>query len=181
MVNKKVKGVVIVVDMIEAFVRIGYLANPNVERIIPYIKQLLQRKVKEGWEVIFLADNHREDDKEFEMFPKHAVEGTIETQVVGELWGFVNGKNYIKKTRYSGLYRTMLKFILDKMEPQEIIVVGVYADICVLYTAADLRNRDYKVTIPKDCTMTLEGIDDMIFRHMKNILGVNVVEKQEEV
>ena len=66
-------------------------------------------------------------------------------------------------------------------DPQEIVVVGIYADICVLYTTADLRNRNYKVTIPKDCTMTLAGIDDVIFAHMKNILGVNIVDSEKEI
>ncbi|MFZ2970805.1 MAG: isochorismatase family cysteine hydrolase [Minisyncoccia bacterium] len=173
------KNLVIVVDMLDGFIKKGNLANPSAGRMIPNIKELLRRKKKEGWEILFLADNHKKGDLEFEMFPEHCISGTDETNVVEELREFVTSDNYIGKTRYSGLFKTRLEKILDFLKPGEIVVVGIYADICVLYTTADLRNRDYQVTIPKDCTMTLAGIDEAIFAHMEKILGVNVIEKQE--
>jgi len=175
------KNVVLVVDMLDGFIRKGNLANPGAEKIIPNIMELVERKKKEGWEIYFLADNHAVDDAEFKMFPEHCVIGTDETKVVRELAAFVGAENYLTKTRYSGLFRTRLEKLLDIIRPEEIIVVGIYADICVLYTAADLRNRDYKVTVPKDCTMSLQGIDGVIFAHMKSILGVNVVETYKEI
>jgi nicotinamidase/pyrazinamidase len=174
-------NVVIVVDMLNGFLKEGKLANPGVRWVIPNIVDLLQRKVQEGWKVIFVADNHKKDDLEFLMFPEHCVKGTEETLVVEELIKFKNDYNYVSKTRYSAFFRTCLESILDNVDPQEVIVVGIYADICVLYTVADLRNRNYKVTIPKDCTTTLAGIDDIIFTHMKNVLGVNIVDSQEKI
>lgn len=173
-------NVVLVVDMLNGFLKEGKLANPGAMRIIPNIVDLLQRKREQGWKIIFLADNHKKDDLEFLMFPEHCIEGTEETSVIIELSKFV-AYNYVPKTRYSGFFKTNLDEILDDEGPQEIIVVGIYADICVLYTTADLRNRNYKVTIPKDCTMTLAGIDDIIFDHMKNILGVNIVDSQKKI
>lgn len=173
--NKK-KNIVVVVDMLDGFIRKGNLANPAAEKVIMPIRKLIERKKRQGWEIYFLADNHGEEDAEFKMFPKHCVIGTDETKVIKELAEFVSKENYIAKTRYSGLYKTWLEDITRILNPNEIIVVGIYADICVLYTAADLRNRDYKVTIPKDCTMTLAGNDEVMFAHMEKILGVNVVE-----
>ncbi len=175
------KNLVIVVDMLDGFIKKGNLANPNARRIIPNIKELLGRKKKEGWEILFLADNHKKGDLEFKMFPEHCVEGTDETNVVEELREFLTPYNYIEKTRYSGLYKTKLEKMLNTIKPDEIIVVGIYADICVLYTTADLRNRDCKVAIPKDCTMALTGIDEVIFAHMKTTLGANVVETQKNL
>jgi len=176
-------NVILVVDTLKGFLDkdAGLLANPDARKVIPNIRDLLERKTKEGWKVIFLADNHKENDLEFEMFPKHCVIGTEETQIVMELEEFVGEDNYISKTRYSGLFRTTLEKVLQKENAEKIVVVGIYADICVLYTAADLRNRDYDVTVAKDSTMTLTGIDAMIFEHMQNILGIRVVERQEEI
>jgi nicotinamidase/pyrazinamidase len=173
-------NVVIVVDMLNGFLKEGKLANQDARRIIPNIVDLLQRKKEEGWKIIFLADNHKKDDLEFLIFPEHCVEGTEETAVIIELSKFV-AYNYVPKTRYSGFFKTNLDEILEDEGPQEIIVVGIYADICVLYTTADLRNRNYKVTIPKDCTVTLARIDSVIFSHMKNVLGVNIVDLQEKI
>lgn len=173
-------NVVLVVDMLNGFLKEGKLANPGARRVIPNIVDLLQRKKEQGWKIIFLADNHKKDDLEFLMFPEHCVDGTEETAVIIELSKFV-AYNYVPKTRYSGFFKTNLDEILEDEDPQEIIVVGIYADICVLYTTADLRNRNYKVTIPEDCTVTLLGIDDIIFDHMKNVLGVNIVDLQEKI
>lgn len=180
-------NVVLVVDMLNGFLKEGKLVNPGARRIIPNIVDLLQRKREQGWKIIFLADNHKKDDLEFLMFPEHCVEGTEETKVIGELRKFVTEfvteyvSNYVPKTRYSAFFKTDLEPILEIENPQEVIVVGIYADICVLYTTADLRNRNYKVTIPKDCTVTLAEIDDVIFGHMKNVLGVNIVDSQEKI
>ena len=172
-------NIVVVVDMLNGFLKEGKLANPGARWVIPNILDLLQRKEKEGWRMIFVCDNHKKDDLEFLMFPEHCVEGTEETLIVEELARFYN--NYVPKTRYSGFFRTDLELIIKNENPQEVIVVGIYADICVLYTASGLRNLDYKVTVPKDCTVTLAGIDDVIFAHMKNVLGVNVVNSQKEI
>ena len=173
--------VVIVVDMLKGFLEKGNLANPDAKWIVPNIVDLLKRKKEQGWRIFFLADNHKKNDLEFLAFPEHCVEGTEETDVINELSEFVTCCNYIPKTRYSGLFRTNLESLLEYQKPEEIIIVGVYADICVLYTAAGLRNLDYKVTIPKDCTMTLGTTDKIIFEHMKDILNINIVESEKEI
>lgn len=176
-------NVVLVVDMLNGFLKEGKLSNPVARWIIPNILDLIERKKEQGWEIIFVADNHKKDDLEFMMFPEHCVNGTEETKVIDELSRFVmdDESNYVAKTRYSAFFKTDLDLIIEDEDPLEVIVVGIYADICVLYTAADLRNRNYKVTIPKDCTMTLTGIDDVIFTHMKNVLGVNIIDSQKKI
>ena len=174
-------NVLIVVDMLNGFLIEGNLANPGAKWLIPNIVNIVQRKKDQGWKILFLADNHKKDDLEFLAFPEHCVEGTMETWVINELAEFVTFSNYIPKTRYSGLFETNLELILEEEKPDEIIIVGIYSDICVLYTAAGIRNLDYKVTIPKDCTMTLAGIDNVIFDHMKNVLNINIVYSQKDI
>lgn len=182
-------NIVLVVDMIEAFCRIGYLANPRAVKIIPRIEDLLRRKEKEGWKIIFLADNHEPDDEEFKMFPVHAVHGTKEIEVVQELQKFIsNGAMVIHKNRYSGFYGTGLEKIIAREKPETVIVVGVCTDICVHYSAAELRNRNYNVVIPRDAVETYDApghsadkTNEIFIAQMKNILGVKIVEKQEEI
>lgn len=182
-------NVILVVDMIEAFCRIGNLANPRAIKIIPKIENLLQRKEKEGWKIIFLADNHKPNDEEFKMFPIHAVRGTEETKIVWELRKFVErGATVIPKTRYSGFYGTDLEKILAGENPEIVIMVGVCTDICVHYTVADLGNRNYNVIVPRDAVETYdtpehdaEKTNKIFIAQMKNILGVKIAEKQEEI
>ncbi len=182
-------NIVLVVDMIEAFCRIGNLANPRAVKIIPRVEMLLRRKEKEGWKIIFLADNHEPNDEEFKMFPIHAVRGTKETEIVRELQKFIkSGAVVIRKNRYSGFYRTNLEEVITKEYPETVIVVGVCTDICVHYTAAELRNRNYNVVIPQDAVETYDApghnadrTNEIFIAQMKNILGVRIVKKQEEI
>lgn len=181
-------NVILVVDMLRGFHNIGNLANPRMADIIPNVKNLLRRKIAGGWKVYFPADNHQPDDLEFRMFPPHCVVGTEEVEVVDELKQFVNKDNYIPKTRYSGFYETDLEEILRRENPEKVIIVGVCTDICVLHTVADLRNRDYQVVIPKDCVETYDAtehpadeINQWALDHIKNVLGAQVVERQEEI
>ncbi|MEA1936828.1 MAG: isochorismatase family cysteine hydrolase [Patescibacteria group bacterium] len=173
---------VLAIDTVKGFFTEGNLANKENMAIVPNIKDLLERMTADGWKTYFLADNHRPDDLEFQMFPPHCVIETEEVEVVDELKQFVSYDNYIPKTRYSGFYGTNLEEILKREDPENIIVVGVYTDICVLYTTADLRNRDYRVTIPRDCVRALDaGNTDLWLNYLENLLGVQVVERQEEI
>lgn len=182
-------NVVLVVDMLEGFYRIGNLANPRVARIIPNIENLLARKAQEGWKIIFLADNHEKNDKEFKLFPEHCVQETEEAEIIPELRRFVAaGGIVIPKTSYSGFEGTVLGKILAEAEPKVVVVVGVCTDICVFFTAYDLVKLGHKVIVPRDTVETYdvpghkaEGINNVFFAHMKNILGVEIIEKQEEI
>jgi len=185
----KMANVLLVVDMLRGFYDIGNLANPRMARIIPNIANLLERKTKEGWKIIFLADNHDKNDIEFKLFPVHCVRGTEEAEVIKELKGFTEkGALVITKTAYSGFYATSLGTKLAAEKPKTVAVVGVCTDICVFFTAYDLVKRGYDVIVPRDAVETYdapehnaEEINRVFLTQLKNILGVKIVEKQEEI
>lgn len=183
------KKVVLVVDMLKGFRNIGNLQNPRMERIIPNIVRLLGNEIRKGSKVIILRDYHKPDDKEFKMFPVHCVEGTEETEIIDELQKFlkVKGVTIINKTRYSGFQGTKLERVLRKKNPEEVIIVGVCTDICVLHTTIDLRSLDYNVIVLEDCVETYdapeshpaEEISRWALNHMENILGAQVKQLQD--
>ncbi len=184
---RDIRKVVLLVDMIRGFHDIGNLANPRMANIIPNIKNLLEKMERED-EAILLGDCHDPNDKEFQMFPPHCVEGTEETKIIDELLvPFVEARGvYIPKTRYSGFFGTELELILEKLKPEQVIVVGICTDICILYTVADLRNRDYRVIIPRDCVETFDELNhpadqhnQWALNHMQHVLGAVVVDRIE--
>ncbi len=180
---------VLVVDMLRGFKDIGNLANPRMARIIPNIENLLDRKAREGWKIIFLADNHDANDKEFKLFPIHCVHGTEEAEIIQELQKFVEGgATVVPKTHYSGFYETNLGKIIAEEKSKTVAVVGVCTDICVFFTAYDLVKFGYKVVVPCDAVETFDApehnadeINKIFLAQMKNILGVKIIEKQEEI
>lgn len=189
MINKIVKkGLIFVVDEIEGFLgKTGNLADEKNMVVVPGTRKLLERKISEGWEVLFLCDSHRKGDPELQIFDEHCMAGTEEAKVVDELFEFVTPENYIPKPGHDGFYGTNLEEILKQKNPDYIIVVGVCTDICVLYTIMNLRNiklrnPDYQIIVPKDCVRAFDvGNTDVWLDHMKNVLNVKVVETQEEI
>ncbi|MDI6641914.1 MAG: isochorismatase family cysteine hydrolase, partial [Elusimicrobiota bacterium] len=94
-------------------------------------------------------DAHKEDDLEFKIFPKHCIDGTKGAEIIEELRP-KSEDIIVKKTRYSGFYNTNLSQILKENKVSEVELVGVCTSICVMDTAGELRNRDYKVIVYKD-------------------------------
>jgi nicotinamidase-related amidase len=173
--------VLLVIDVQNGFTKIGNLASPRCREAIPRIVEIVEKQKGSGADLIFTADTHTRDDLEFEMFPPHCIEGTEENDVVEELAPFLGGATLVQKRRYSAFHGTDLDRILREKRPDEVTVVGVCTDICVLHTVSDLRNRDYKVRVLSAGVETFDGPDhpaDDVNRwalgHMKGILGAEV-------
>lgn len=183
----RIKGMILVVDEINGFLRDGILADEKNMVVVSGTKKLIRRKIPVGWEVRFLCDNHTKEDPELQILPEHCMRGTEEVKVVDELFEFVTPENYIPKPGHDGFYGTNLEEIIKQKNPEKVVVVGVCTDICVLYTIIGLRNiklpnMDYEVIVPKDCVRAFDiPHTDVWLAHMENVLGVQVVEKQEDI
>ena len=168
---------VLVIDMVRGFLEPGHnLYCPDYRALIPNIQALLERETAAGSAILFVSDHHDPDDLEFQIFPVHCVKGTAEPEVIPELAGYLTGDNLIPKNRYSGFFNTDLSRRLEQLRPDQVIVCGVCTDICVLYTTADARNRDYAVAVPADCVATFDpAAHAWALGHLQNILGARVL------
>lgn len=176
-------NVTIVVDVLNGFTREGNLASARCLEAIPRIRRAIDDRLRAGDELIFLADTHDPDDREFEIFPVHCVRGTHESEVVDELQPYLGQARLIRKRRYSGFFETDLEAVLRQLRPDQVTVVGVCTDICVLHTVADLRNRDYRVIVPADAVATFDApghpgdtVQRSALDHMRGILGATILE-----
>lgn len=175
--------VLMVIDTQEGFTRQGNLASETCTAAIPRIRAIVEGERSAGTPVIFTKDSHREGDPEFEMFPPHCLVGTPEHELVEELREFEpDAAAVIQKTRYSAFHETELAQVLKDLDPDEVHVIGLCTDICVLHTTADLRNRDFKVAVRRDGVETFdapghghEDINGWALAHMESILGAKVV------
>ena len=117
------------------------------------------------------------------MFPPHCIEGSGEEEIVDELREFAGRSVVLRKRRYSGFFGTDLDRVLAEMSPSMVEVVGVCTDICVLHTVADLRNRDYPVTVYSDLVQTYDApghpgdeVNRWALGHLRDVLGAAVVQ-----
>jgi len=170
------KKALIIIDMLNDFVLPGAtLEVPGNRKIIPNIGREIIKAREEGVPVIYLCDAHAPDDKEFTMWPRHAVKGTKGAQVVDELEPEPKD-TVVEKISYSAFFDTRLEEVLKSSGTEEIILMGCVTNICILYTAYDLVSRGYKVTVPKDCVAGLdkEG-HEFALKQMEKILKVKVI------
>lgn len=169
------RTVVLVTDMVRGFCEEGHnlYVGPTIREIIPRIRSLLERERAAGSRIIFICDTHDPDDLEFRMFPPHCIRGTEEPQVIPELAEFAG--EVIPKNRYSAFFGTDLDRRLAEERPRKIIIVGDCTNICVLYSAADARYRDYEVEVPADCVATFDPqAHEFALNQMETVLGVKV-------
>jgi nicotinamidase-related amidase len=169
-----VSNALIVVDMQRGFMAPGgtLYCGDAARAIIPPVRLLIESEAGRGALVIFTADTHAPDDKEFAMFPPHCVAGTPEVEIIPELADLAAQHAVLPKRRYSAFFDTDLGEQLAAFGPEQIIVVGDCTDICVLHTVADARNRDYPVWVPSNCVASFDpDAHAWALRHIKGILG----------
>ncbi|MDG2520474.1 cysteine hydrolase [Caulobacter segnis] len=64
---------------------------------------------------------------------------------------------FVIKPHVSGFYGTTLPVLLPRLGVNRLVLTGVAADICVLFTAADAHMREYALWVPQDA---VAGEDD---------------------
>jgi nicotinamidase/pyrazinamidase len=152
------------------------LEVPDTRKIIPVIKGEIDAAHTSGKPVIYICDAHEPEDKEFKKFgwPAHAVKGSRGAEVVEELKPGTEDI-VIRKTTYSGFYRTNLDETLKRLGIDSLRLTGDVTHICVMFTASDAVIRDYEVTVVEDGVAGLSREDhDAALRIVKNVMAVKL-------
>lgn len=164
--NLKVyKKCLIVVDMVNGFVREGVLHDERIANVIPRQIELINKNIKEEGLTIFIKDTHDDNAIEFKRFgnTKHCVRGTSEAELVDELKIFENNEDVISIEKNSTSYMEAPKFreLIKELENiKEINIVGCCTDICdfngtmALANYLDEHNRDVVIKVHKDAVAT---------------------------
>ncbi|WP_050615970.1 cysteine hydrolase family protein [Bacillus testis] len=149
------------------------------------IAKLTKEFISQGDYVVFAIDLHKKADHyhpETKLFPPHNIEGTRGRDLYGELndiymEALKNGENiyWMDKTRYSAFAGTDLDIRLRERAINEVHIVGVCTDICVLHTAVDAYNKGYKITIHSKATASFNPTGhEWALEHFRSSLGADV-------
>ncbi|MEW6201886.1 MAG: isochorismatase family cysteine hydrolase [bacterium] len=169
--------VLIVVDMLNDFVsENGALyVGDTVKKVIPQIQKKIAKYRENNTPVIYICDWHEKDDPEFQMFPSHAVEDTWGAEIHKDLHPAAND-TIVKKRRYSGFFGTELDSILKDLGARKIELCGVCTNICIMFTAADARNREYEVIIDRKCIDSFDhAAHEFALKEMERVLGAKII------
>ena len=147
------------------------------------IAKLIEQFISEDELVLFANDLHEENDPyhpETKLFPPHNIRGTAGRKLygkVGETYAAYNEKVlWLDKTRYSAFAGTNLALLLKERNIEEIHLVGVCTDICILHTAIDAYNLGIPTVIYENCVASFNPVGhDWAISHFKNTLGATVI------
>lgn len=192
--NLKVyKGMLIVVDMVNGFVREGVLHDEKIADVIPRQIELIKEAKARGDLIVFIKDTHDEDAVEFKRFGgnKHCVRGTSEANLVDELLPFENDEDTISIEKNSTSYMEAPVFrelIAGLTNLERVDVVGCCTDICDfngtmgLANYLDQNNRNVDLRVHTDAVATYAQEARQNYVEAANLLmeqqGIQLVKKR---
>jgi|UniRef100_A0A7C3WI50 nicotinamidase-related amidase len=171
------KTALLVVDMLNDFLdpKGSLYIGPAGREIIPFIQRKLEEARAAGNVIVFVCDAHAPDDREFELFGRHAVKGTWGAEIIPEL-EMRPGDYKVEKTRYSSFYQTDLEDILQREQVERAEVVGVCTSICVMETVRDLADRGIAPVVYRDGVADFDSeAHAFALKRMAQILGAKVI------
>jgi nicotinamidase-related amidase len=170
--RSKMAKAVVIVDMLNDFVQEnGKLPVKNSRTLVENIARIKAEAEKNGVMVLYANDAHDENDKEFENWPPHAVEGTDGAKAIDELRP--NSGNLIVEKKDLGTFTNPeADELLQQHGIDELIVTGVATEYCVRgVCVSDLdkygnhvkaaTDRGYKVNVVVDA---ITGVDEIVLQ-----------------
>lgn len=188
------KEALIVVDMSNDFVAEdgGLTVGEPARAIVPYIANLMREFLDEGKIVFVSMDNHKKDDKHFDLWPVHNVENTYGQKPYGEINDVISEykdkENCVmlhNKTTYNAMHNGKIhdffqgnswknEFFPDR-EVTKVHVVGVTTDICVFNTVAGLDAYGYETVVHRHGVATFTDLEDIMLEHMTRCFHTKVI------
>jgi nicotinamidase-related amidase len=120
-------------------------AIPMAERIAA----LKGRAREHGIPAIYVNDNFGRWRSDFRSIVEHALQAR--GRPVAERLAPEDDDYFVLKPKHSGFFSTSLDTLLDYLGADTVILTGMAADYCVLFTANDAHMRDFDVLVPADC------------------------------
>ncbi|MCG8484097.1 MAG: cysteine hydrolase [Clostridia bacterium] len=183
------KTVLVIVDVINGFVREGALKSERIESIIPEIACLSKACDALGIEKLAFCDYHTQESPEFDAYPPHCLAGTFEAEIVDEIKN-IGGYKLIPKNSTNGfLEEAFQEWLEQNIDKDTFIITGDCTDICIqqfaitLKTWFNMKNRKSRVIVPMNMVETYDFgvhngdlVNTMALYNMM-INGVEVVKK----
>lgn len=146
----------LIIDMISAFNFPGgnRLMNPAL-RVASRIAELKQRARGRGVPCIYVNDNSGHWNSDRHELIDRCLNLKSKAADIVRLIEPDQEDYFVLKPRHSGFFASPLHALLTQLRTRHLIIGGVTAHQCVLFTAVDAHMRDFKLTIPRDCVAAI--------------------------
>lgn len=162
--KEELKSLLVVVDMVNGFIKKGAMADQYINHITPGLIKLIEEKLGDNEGVAFIKDTHEIDSTEFRKFPPHCVKGSGEEELIDELKPYEEKSFTYEKNSTSTIFAKNFMNDISMMKAlREIIITGCCTDICVLNAAIPLvnyfdeNNKEVSIIVRKDLVETYDS------------------------
>jgi nicotinamidase-related amidase len=132
---------------------------------------LVERARRARLPVVYVNDNFGKWRSDFSKLLDHCLHDGVRGQALAELLRPDADDYFVLKPKHSGFFATTLDVLLRYLGVTTVVLTGLTADNCVLFTASDAFLRDYELVIPPDCVAS-EKADHTrrALEHMQRVL-----------
>src|SRR5436305_8912595 len=128
--------------------------NQLLRHALPMARQIaaLKRRARqEGVPVLYVNDNFGRWRSDFSAQVEHCLRDGVRGKPVVELLRPGEDDYFVLKPKHSGFFSTTLDTLLEYLGARAVVLAGMAANICVLFTANDAYMRDLHLVVPSDC------------------------------
>ena len=121
--------------------------------------------------VIYANDNFGQWRSDFRKLVQFCAENPVRGQEIARLLIPHEDDYFILKPKHSAFFQTNLDLLLKDLEITTLILVGMAADMCVLFSANDAYMRGFEVIVPADCVASeSRDFNDHVLILMQRVL-----------
>jgi nicotinamidase-related amidase len=117
---------------------------------------LKKRAKRAGIPAIYVNDNFGRWQSDLNQVLDHVLHDGVPGRPLAELLRPEEDDYFVLKPKHSGFYSTQLDILLRYLGARTLVLTGIQANICVLFTANDAYMRDYAIVIPSDCVASAD-------------------------
>ncbi len=144
------------------------------------IAELKRRAKRSGVPAVYVNDNFGRWRSDFNVQVEHCLEEGVRGQPIVELLRPEKDDYFVLKPKHSGFFSTTLDILLDHFQAKTVILTGMAANICVLFTANDAYMRDLHLMVPPDCVASnTEQENNYALEQMHKVLKADIRPSQE--
>ena len=148
------------------------------QQALPMARKLARLKKRAraaGVPVIYVNDNFGRWQSDFHKQVQHCLEDSVKGEPIVRLLRPESKDYFVLKPKHSGFFCTQLDILLEHLGTETVILTGIAANICVLFTANEAYMRDYQLIVPRDCVASnTKRENDYALQQMKQILKADI-------
>ncbi len=168
---------------------INALEFPGAEELLQHarpmakkIALLKKRAKREGIPVLYVNDNFGRWRSDFNAQVEHCLQADVLGKPIVEALRPDEDDYFVLKPKHSGFFATTLDTLLEYLGVETLVLSGVAANICVLFTANDAYMRDFSLVVPSDCVASnTEAENHYALEQMHRILKADIRASSELV